>query len=65
MGEDDYIAPMSKGWTAEVVLTDKTLETGERVKAPALLMKRKLEGETVYRRPSPEEEAEYVSSEAW
>lgn len=52
-------------WTADVVLRDQTLVTGERVKAPALLMKRQEDGKPVYRRPTAEEEADYVSSDAW
>jgi hypothetical protein len=56
----------STEWTSFVCLTAKTLVSGEVVKAPALLMQRLNDaGHVEYRRPTAEEESEYVAREAW
>lgn len=52
-------------WRAFVSLVSRTLENGEVAEASALLMKRRDKGVWVYRRPTAEEEADYVSSDAW
>ncbi|MGB3815638.1 MAG: hypothetical protein WA950_20655 [Shinella sp.] len=52
------------GWSVQIFLTDKTLtETGEQ--ARGLLARKKVDGEWVYRRPTPVEESDYVSGDAW
>lgn len=51
-------------WSVQVFFTDKTLaETGEQ--ARGLLARKEIDGEWVYRRPTPTEESDYVSGDAW
>jgi hypothetical protein len=50
-------------WHAFVAHDVKTLITGERERG--LLMRRKLDGAWEFRRPTPREEEDFVSSDAW
>jgi hypothetical protein len=50
-------------WHPHNAITRHTLTNGD--KASGLLMRRKRNGKWEYRRPTPVEESEYVSSEAW
>ena len=55
----------SGDWTPNVELSPKRLVTGETVSAPRLLMCRRVDGRWEYRVPTPQEEAEYLSADAW
>ncbi len=56
---------MCKRWVPTIEILDRVLVTGETVKGTALLMVCKENGKKIFRRPTPEEEADYVSSDAW
>jgi hypothetical protein len=52
-------------WQAIVIISRVKLTTGEYSSPPELLMRRRENGVWCYRRPTADEEADYVSAEAW
>lgn len=52
-------------WEAFLSSLSRTLENGEVTKGTTLLMRRRNKDAWIYRRPTPKEESDYASSEAW
>lgn len=53
-------------WTGEVFVRRKMLTDGSYSQPPQLLMYRRNEkGDTEYRHPTPDEEREFLSQDAW
>ena len=52
-------------WHPDISLTSKKLVTGEYSSPPEVLMQRRENGVTIYRRPTVEEANAYLSTESW